>query len=46
MLTLENPDIESILKLCDGFIITGGTDVDPITYHEENKDYPQELINV
>lgn len=36
MLTLENPDIESILKLCDGFIITGGTDVDPITYHEVN----------
>lgn len=36
MLTLNNPKIEEVLDLCDGFLITGGTDVDPKFYNEEN----------
>lgn len=36
MLTLSNPNLEVILNLCDGFIITGGTDADPMVYGEEN----------
>lgn len=36
-LTLSNPNIEDILNLCDAFIITGGTDLDPKTYGEENQ---------
>jgi len=38
MLTLNNPNIEEVLDLCDGFLITGGTDVDPKFYNEENTD--------
>lgn len=37
MLTLDNPNIEEILDLCDGFLITGGTDIDPLYFNEENK---------
>lgn len=36
MLTLENPYPEEILKLCDAFLITGGTDIDPTHYNEQN----------
>lgn len=36
MLTLENPYPEDVLKLCDGFLITGGTDIDPTHYNENN----------
>lgn len=35
-LTLENPNQAEILSLCDGFLITGGTDLDPSCYHEAN----------
>ena len=37
MLTLENPNLEKILMLCDAFLITGGTDVDPKCYNETNE---------
>lgn len=37
MLTLDNPHIEEILSLCDGFLITGGYDIDPVFFNEENK---------
>ena len=37
MLTADNPNIEDILTLCDGFIITGGTDIDPVHYNETNE---------
>ncbi|MDD4212723.1 MAG: type 1 glutamine amidotransferase [Bacilli bacterium] len=36
MLTLDNPHLEELLALCDGFLVTGGTDVDPKYFHEEN----------
>ena len=37
MLTLDNPNIDDVLKLCDGFVISGGSDIDPIHYNEENE---------
>lgn len=37
LLTLENPNQEDLFKLCDGFLITGGTDIDPINYGEPNQ---------
>lgn len=37
MLTLDNPNIEEILELCDGFLITGGSDIEPHHFNEENK---------
>ena len=36
MLTLDNPNIEAVLSLCDGFLITGGSDIDPKYFNEEN----------
>lgn len=36
MLTLENPNLEEILTLCDAFLITGGTDINPDFYNEKN----------
>ncbi len=37
MLTLNNPNIEAILMLCDGFLITGGTDINPTNYNQTNQ---------
>ena len=37
MLTLNNPNVDELLELCDGFLITGGSDLDPKFYNEENK---------
>lgn len=37
MLTLDNPCVEDILSLCDGFVITGGSDLDPKYYGETNE---------
>lgn len=37
MLTMDNPNLEAILALCDGFLITGGSDIDP-KYYDENND--------
>ncbi|HPG42907.1 MAG TPA: type 1 glutamine amidotransferase [Acholeplasmataceae bacterium] len=37
MLTIDNPNQEEIYNLCDGFIITGGDDIDPQSYLEENQ---------
>lgn len=37
MLTTNNPNVEEILDLCDGFLVTGGCDMDPKYYGEENK---------
>lgn len=36
MLTLNNPNVEEVLDLCDAFLITGGSDLDPKYYGEEN----------
>ncbi len=36
LLTLDNVNDESILDVCDGFLITGGTDLDPKSYQENN----------
>ena len=47
MLTLENENIESLLEKCDGFLITGGDDIDPVNFGEvntgESKDVMKEL---
>ena len=37
LLTLGNPDQEALFQLCDGFLVTGGTDLDPSTYGELNQ---------
>lgn len=37
MLTLDNPNPNEILSLCDGFLITGGSDVDPVHFNENNE---------
>jgi putative glutamine amidotransferase len=36
MLTLDNPRLEQILPLCDGFLVTGGWDIDPKYFNETN----------
>ncbi len=36
MLTLDNEDVEDLLKLCDAFLITGGSDINPEYFKEEN----------
>ncbi len=36
MLTLDSPNYEVILSLCDGFVITGGVDIDPKYFNQEN----------
>lgn len=37
MLTLDNPNLEEVLDLCDGFLVTGGSDIEPKYFNEENK---------
>lgn len=44
MLTIGNPDEERLMDLCDGFLITGGTDLDPMYYGEENLGLSREVI--
>jgi putative glutamine amidotransferase len=36
MLTLSSPNPESVFDLCDGFLVTGGVDLNPETYGENN----------
>lgn len=36
MINTNNPNPEEIVKLCDGFLLTGGTDIDPVHFGEEN----------
>ena len=36
MIMTDNPNPIKILELCDGFLITGGSDIDPLYYNEEN----------
>lgn len=44
MLTTDNPDLEAILNLCDGFLITGGADIHPKHFNEENKGESRDVI--
>src|SRR5690554_1808174 len=37
ILSLDNPNIDVILALCDGFVIAGGIDINPSYYGQENK---------
>lgn len=37
MITTNNPNPEEIVKLCDGFLITGGYDIDPKYFNETNE---------
>ena len=43
MLTLDNPNIEEVLDLVDGVLVTGGSDIDPKYYGEENKGQSKEV---
>jgi|SRR5690554_1536491 len=43
MLTLENPNLEEILTLCDAFLITGGTDIHPKFFNEENNGLSKDI---
>lgn len=45
MLTTENPNLEEILNLCDGFLITGGADINPKHFNEENKGDSHDVID-
>lgn len=36
MLTLKNPNPTEVFELCDGFLVTGGSDIDPKWFGEEN----------
>lgn len=36
MINLDNPGVEEVLNLCDGFLLTGGYDIDPKYFGEEN----------
>lgn len=36
MITGDYNNLDTVLNLCDGFLITGGIDVDPKWFHEEN----------
>lgn len=35
LLPFDNDDIERVLDLCDGFLITGGPDIDPTYFNQE-----------
>src|SRR5690554_6337180 len=35
-INLDNPNSEHIFDMCDAFLITGGTDVDPVHFNETN----------
>lgn len=43
MLTTNNKNIEEVLSLCDGFLITGGSDLDPKYYGEANEGKSEEV---
>lgn len=36
MINLDNPNLYDILSLCDGFLITGGDDINPSLYNQHN----------
>ena len=44
MLTLNNPKLDEVLALCDGFLITGGADINPKFFGEENLGLSKEVI--
>lgn len=44
MITTNNPNPEEILKLCDGFLITGGSDIDPIYFNEQNEGLSKNIL--
>src|SRR5690554_6474901 len=36
MINIDNPNPEKILQICDGFLITGGYDINPEYFGEKN----------
>ena len=44
MLTLNNPKLDEVLALCDGFLITGGADINPEYFGEDNLGLSKEVI--
>jgi len=45
MVSKNNPNNEEIFNLCDGFLLTGGYDLNPLTYNEANDENLSENIN-
>lgn len=43
MLTVDNPYLEEVLELCDGFLVTGGADIDPKYFNEINEGLSEEV---
>lgn len=43
LLTTENIKSKELFKLCDGFIIPGGDDIDPAYFNEENNGLSKEI---
>ena len=43
MLTTKNPALEEVLSLCDGLLVTGGADLDPMYYGEKNEGKSEEV---
>jgi len=44
MITTNNPYPEEILNLCDGFLITGGNDIDPSYFGEVNEGLSKKVM--
>lgn len=43
MLTLNCPNPEEVFKLCDGFVVTGGSDIDPMWFGEPNRGHSKDV---
>ena len=43
MLTLDNPSPEEMFNLCDAFVVTGGVDLDPMTYKDVNTGFSKDI---
>lgn len=44
-LTLDNPNPTEIFEFCDGFLITGGADINPIRFGEVNQGLSRDINN-
>src|SRR5690554_142054 len=44
MILTNNPYPEEILNMCDGFLITGGNDIDPSYFGETNEGLSKKVI--
>ncbi len=44
LLMCDNPNLEEVLDLCDGFLVTGGSDIDPKFFGEVNNGESEEVM--